>query len=208
MNFFKNLKKLPKEKQQHLALVIFVALGAVIALGPFRSETLGFGGLVSYQLRNLEAIKKKTADAEKESKRIQDAVKHASQTERQLVEAKKSLAEAESDIASGDLYSWVVNTLRQFKAGYQVDIPQFTPIGLTTDVSILPGFPYKQASLSLSGTAHYHDLGRFLSDLENQFPHMRVLNLNLDLNSSPTAEDQETIAFKMDIVTLVKTTSS
>lgn len=205
---FNPFKKLSKEKRQHLVLVVLVTIGACVALGPFRIESLGIGGLISYQMRSLENSKKKTVDATKELKRIQDAVKHSSQTETQLTEARKSLSEAETDIASGDLYAWVVNTLRQFKAGYRVDIPQILPIGATTDVNLIPAFPYKQAAVSVSGTAHYHDLGRFLADLENQYPHIRVVNLSLDLNPSPTTEDQETIAFKMEIVTLVKPTAS
>ena len=75
-------------------------------------------------------------------------------------------------------------------------------------MNLLPNFPYKQATLSLVGTAHFHDFGRFLADLENQFPHIRVVNLSLELNQSPAAEDQETVSFKLDIVTLVKTNPS
>src|ERR1035441_2306292 len=125
-----------------------------------------------------------------------------------LATAKTTLAEAEIDIASGDLYSWVVNTLRDFKAKYKVNIPQFNPIGPTTEVNLMPNFPYKQTTLSVAGTAHFHDFGRFLADLENQFPHVRVLNLNLELNQSPVAEEQEMVSFKLDIVTLVKTNPS
>ena len=98
--------------------------------------------------------------------------------------------------------------MRQFKTSYKVEIPQFQPVGPASDVTLIPAFPYKQTAISVSGTAHFHDLGRFLADLENQFPHMRVVNLSLDLNSSPTTEDQETVAFKLDIVTLVKNSSS
>jgi hypothetical protein len=85
-----------------------------------------------------------------------------------------------------------------------VDIPQFLPIGATADVNLMPDFPYKQAALSVSGTAHFHELGLFLAGLENQFPHIRVLNLSVELNLSPTAEEKETVSFKMEIVTLVK----
>jgi len=202
------LRKLPKEKRQQLVLVLLAAIGVAAVLGPFRIGVLNLGGLISYQLRNIESIRTKTENAQRELKRIQEAVKRSEQIQAQFNEAKNALTAAETDIASGDLYSWVVNMLRQFKAGYKVEIPQFLPIGPTTDVSLIPGFPYKQASLSVSGTAHFHDLGRFLADLENEFPHVRVVNLSLDLNSSPTADDQETVAFKMEIVTLVKTTNS
>jgi Tfp pilus assembly protein PilO len=205
---FNGFKKLSKEKRQQLVLVFMVTLGAVTALGPFRIDMLGFGGLINYQLHSIETAKNKTADARDELQRIQEAVKHSGQLEAQIKDARKQLAEAETDIAYGDVYAWMVNTLRQFKAGYRVDIPQFLPVGPTSEVTLLAGFPYKQVSMSVSGTAHFHDLGRFLADLENEFPHFRIVNLSLDLNPSPTTEDQETVAFKMDIVTLVKNTTS
>src|ERR1035438_10300939 len=45
--------------------------------------------------------------------------------------------------------AWVVNTLRDFKAKYKVNIPQFNPIGPTTEVNLMPNFPYKQTTLSV-----------------------------------------------------------
>jgi hypothetical protein len=60
----------------------------------------------------------------------------------------------------------------------------------------------------VAGSAQFHDLGRFLADLENQFPHVRLLNLSLDVSApSPTVEP-ETLSFKMDIVTLAKPNQS
>jgi hypothetical protein len=85
-----------------------------------------------------------------------------------------------------------------------VEIPQISPVSNPEAVNLIPRFPYKQATLSIGGIAHYHDLGRFIADFENSFPLMRVLNLSLDLNPTPTASDRDKLAFKMDIVTLVK----
>jgi hypothetical protein len=198
------LRKLPKEKRQHLVIVAVVTLLVLAALGPFRLKSLGVGGLTSYQRHNLELLGTKQENARIELRRIQDAVKLTAQIEAEAAEARKALADAESDIASGDVYSWVFNTLRKFQAGYKVNIPQFLPVGATTDVNLMPNFPYKQATLSVSGTAHFHDLGLFLAGLENQFPHIRVLNLSVELNLNPAAEEKETVSFKMDIVTLVK----
>ena len=203
-----NFRKLPREKRNHLIIVAVATLVVVTALGPFRLEMFGVGGLISYQRRSLDHLRDKTENAKRELKRIQDAVKRAEQTEAELAAARQSLADAETDIASGDLYSWVINTLRQFKASYKVEIPAFQPIGPTTDVSMMPNFPYKQAVLSVSGTAHFHDFGRFLADLENKFPHIRVANLGVELNLSPTAEEKETVTFHMDVVTLVKVNPS
>ena len=115
----------------------------------------------------------------------------------------------ESDLATGDLYAWVINTLRAFKLRYKVDVPQFSPIGPVVDMTLLPDFPYKQATLTIAGTAHFHAFGHFLADFENEFPHIRVVNLRLDANPSLAGgQEQELVSFTMEIVTLVKPTQS
>jgi hypothetical protein len=194
-----NFSKLPKEKRQKLMLVVVGTILAATAL---------YCLVISHQNENLARLRNKRLDVQANQRRVAETIRRASAIEADLAGAQKALAEAETDIASGDLYSWVINTLRQFKAAYKVNIPQFNSLGPVTDVNLLPNFPYKQTSLSLAGTAHFHDLGRFLADLENQFPHIRVVNLALDLNPSPAAEDHETVSFKMDLVMLVKTTAS
>ena len=190
-----NLKKLPKQKQQQLVLV---ALATLAALG------LGYGMVIRPQLVNLQHLKNRKTAAVKQLQQVQEAVKHADHTELELADAKKALTAAEADVASGDLYAWVVTTLRRFKASYKVSIPQFSPLGPVTDSNLMPHFPYQQTTMLLGGTARFHDLGRFIADLENQFPHMRVVNLNLELNSSPNAGEEETLGFRMELVTLVK----
>ena len=194
-----NLRKLPQDKRNKLLGVVVGTLAVLAGL---------YLGLIKYQQQNLVHLAQKKVTVEVKHRQVLDAIKHAQQIEADLGIAKKALADAEADIASGDLYSWVINTLRDFKAKYKVNIPQFNPIAGTAEVNLLPNFPYKQATLSVAGTAHYHDFGRFLADLENQFPHIRVLNLSLELNQSPLAEEQETVSFKLEIVTLVKTNPS
>ena len=194
-----NFSKLPKEKRNKLMLVGVGALLAASAL---------YFLLISHQNENLVRLKNKKADVQASQRRVLEAIKRADAIETDLASAKNELAEAETDIASGDLYSWVINTLRRFNTAYKVSIPQFSSLGPVTEVNLLPNVPYKQTSLSLVGTAHFHDLGRFLADLENQFPHIRVVNLCLDLNPSPAQDDQETVSFKLDLVTLVKSNPS
>ena len=194
-----NFSKLPREKRNKLMLVVVGTLLAVAAL---------YCLVISHQNENLARLANKKLDVQANQRRVLEAIRRASAIEADLTSAQQGLAEAEADIASGDLYSWVINTLRQFKSNYKVNIPQFSPISGTSEVSLLSNCPYKQATVSLSGTAHFHDLGRFVADLENQFPHMRVLNLSLELNQSPAADDQETVSFKLDIATLVKTNPS
>ena len=189
------LSKLPKEKRDQLILVVLLTVFSVAGLG---------FGLIKYQYQKLALLAAERQRAQIEFDQVQSAVKHADQIAVRLAESKKALASQEADIASGDLYSWVINTLRPFKSAYKVEVPQFGLFGAVSDVNLLPNFPYRQAALTVTGTAHYHDLGKFIADLENKFPHFRVLNLSLDLNAGPASEDRETLSFKLDLVTLVK----
>jgi Tfp pilus assembly protein PilO len=194
-----NFRKLPREKRNKLIAVVAGSLAIVVGM---------YLLLIEPQNENLDRLAQKKVEVTDNQRRILDTVRRGSEIEAELTSVRKALSEAEADVASGDLYSWVINTIRRFKSAYNVNIPQYSPIRGTSEVSLLSNFPYKQATLSLSGTAHYHDFGHFLADLENQFPHMRVLNLSLELNQSPAADDQETVSFKLNIVTLVKTNPS
>ncbi len=111
-------------------------------------------------------------------------------------------------MASGDLYAWAITTLRTFKLGYKVEIPQFSTIDGPKDVNLLPAFPYKQISLTVGGTATFHEFGRFVADFENQFPHMRLLNLSLEPGGLQAGGESSTLSFKMEIAALVKPTAS
>lgn len=197
-----NFKKLSKEKRNQLILVV---LGTMVIMAG-----LGFG-LISFQYSNLKQMTSRKVAAGKKLHEMQDSIRNADRLETELVEVRKKLEDMESDMATGDRYSWVINTIKRFKLPYKVEIPQFSPISADSDVTLLPKFPYKQASLTVAGTAHYHELGRFLADFENEFPHIRILNLTLDANpgaTSATADDAELLGFKMEIVTLVKPTQS
>jgi len=90
-------------------------------------------------------------------------------------------------------------------AGYSVNIPTVgQPI--ITDVDILPQFPYKQVKISLNGSAYYHDFGKFVSDLENTFPHMRMINVTLEPLTGFDPDSQK-LNFRADVIALVKPNS-
>jgi hypothetical protein len=190
-----NFRKLPKEKRNHLILVAAAALIAVAGL---------YFGLIRCQNESLVHLAQKKAAAAKKLQLTVDAIHRADRIKADLDDARNTLAGTESDVASGDLYAWVINWLRGFKAPYKVEIPQFSQLGMPGDVNLMPNFPYKQTTLTVAGTAHFHDLGQFLADLENKFPHVRILNLSLDANAPSLTAEPETMSFKMDIVTLAK----
>jgi Tfp pilus assembly protein PilO len=194
-----NFSKLPKEKRNRLVLVALLALIVMAGL---------YFGLIQSQTGSLERLAQKKDAAAQKLKGVGDAIRQTDRIKAELDEVRATLASTESDIASGDLYAWVINSLRQFKAPYRVDIPQYSQLSTPVDVNLLPGFPYKQATLTVAGTARFHELGQFLADFENRFPHVRLVNLTLDANSPSAAAEPETLSFKLDIVTLVKSNAS
>lgn len=178
--------------------IIGVILATLLVMGG-----LGYG-LIKRQFDNLQLLAKKKGDADNQLQMMETAVTNAGPVEAVLAEVSTALAEKESTMASGDLYSWSINTMKSFKASHKVEIPQFGPVTQPTEVSLLPRFPYKQAAFNVSGKAYYHDLGRFITEFENQYPFMRVVNLTLNLDPNPAGGDREKLLFKMDIITLVK----
>lgn len=189
------MKHLSKEKKQHLLLVTIGTIGVLVGL---------WFGLISRQQAKLVKLASERDATQLKLDGMTDTLKRADQIERTLEEETQQLAAAEQLMASGDLYAWIINTVRDFKTGYpEVDIPQFSTIQVA-DTSLLPKFPYKQATLTVAGKAFYHDLGTFVADFENQFPYIRLQNLILEPAASTGGGGTEKLSFRMDIVALVK----
>jgi hypothetical protein len=187
------MNKLPKQKRDHLILVAIstVTLMAVIYFGWIRS-----------QFADMSRIKNETTAAQDQLLSIEETIKKSDATTTALFDITETLSHAEEDMASGDTYAWTYDTIRHFKAPYKVDIPSVGQPA-TGDVDLLANFPYKQLKFNISGTAYYHDLGEFISQFENTYPHFRVANLSLEPVGG-VGEDGEKLAFRMDIIALIK----
>jgi Tfp pilus assembly protein PilO len=186
------MKRLSKEKRTQLVIVVLVTVG-ILALIYF--------GLIQRQHYSLDKIAdtKKTADAKLSN--IKSAITNTATIAKELDESSAALEQTVTDMASGDLYSWTFDTLRRFKQSYRIEIPEVGQPAIGT-VDLLPAFPYKQIRFSVSGAGYYHDLGKFIADFENKFPHARLVNLVIEPLSGP--ESGEKLAFKMEIIALVK----
>ena len=188
------MKWLPKEKRNPFILVVVITVGILVVIG--------FGLLRSQSsILARVAASRKTAAAELQA--IEKTIVNADATTNELVMVTAALARAEEDMATGDHYSWAYGTLRSFKQPYKVEIPE---IGQPTEgeVDLIPAFPYRQIRFVVSGKAYYHDLGKFVADFENTFPHIRVANLTID----PATAEGEKLAFRMEIIALVKPNAS
>jgi len=135
---------------------------------------------------------------------MDDTIKRADAVSVQLADLTYTLAQNESDMVTGDPAQWIYNTIRNFKEHYKVDIAVNSQLS-TGPVDLLPAFPYKQLKVTVGGTAYYHDLGKFIADFENTYPHVRITNLSLDPVGG-TGDNSEKLTFRMDIIVLVNPT--
>jgi Tfp pilus assembly protein PilO len=187
------MKRLSKEKRNQLITVIFVTL-AILAL-------IGFG-LIRPQYNSLSKIRTARKAADNKLQSIKHAITNSEAIANEWNETAYALAHAEEDMASGDLYSWTYDTIRHFKQSYKVEIPE---VGHPTigELDLLPSFPYKQIQFAVNGTVYYHDLGKFIADYENSFPHSRMVRLVVEPAASAD-RNSEKLSFKMEIITLMK----
>ena len=188
------MKKLPKEKRNQVILVWLVIIG-VIAGWAFM--------VLDYQMKGRLRARNDLDKRIEQYKGMTNQLALAEDIQKRADEASYSLDVIETKMANGDTFTWALNTLRDFTKGRQVEIPQISQ-PTVSETSLLPGFPYKQAKLTVAGTAFYHDLGMFIADFENQFPHVRITNLDIQ----PNTGGNEKLAFRMDIIFLVKPDSS
>jgi len=159
--------------------------------------------LIRYQHSVIDQLDVKKAASESKKLRVMQIIASSRAIESELDLIDQKLTEHEDRMASGDLYSSMVSLVRGFKQDHNIDIPQFMA-GNESQVDMLPRFPYKQVSLTISGSGTYFDIGKFIADFENQFPAARIQNVNLARSSAQSPEDREKLAFRMEIVSLVK----
>ena len=190
------MKRLPPAKRNQLIMVL---LGTAILIGLVYFFLIQPQGASNTQLAN------QTAEARSKLDSYKVAIKQAAATATELKDSLKQLNDAEQDVASGDVNAWTYDTLRGFKAAHHVDIPNIGQTTSPSEVDMIPAFPYKQIKVTLNGSAYYHDLGKFVADLENTFPHMRVLNLAADPVGSQGSGEH--LNFHLEVVALVKPNS-
>jgi hypothetical protein len=191
------IKNLSKEKRDRLLLIAIGTIAITVGL---------YLGLVKAQKRTLDRISKQTAEQSEKVGGAERLMKSRGEVEKSLEANLQKLKAIEQTMASGDMYSWIISTVNRFRADRKIDIPQFSR-EVTTEVGMFPKFPYRAALFNVRGTAHFHDLGKFIADFENTFPYLRVQNVDLEPATQSAAAgaavDPEKLSFKMEIVALI-----
>jgi Tfp pilus assembly protein PilO len=196
------MKTLSKDKRDRVILAIVIGVAVIAGL---------WFGVIKAQKASLEQHADKLEKAQQKVRDGKRLVERAAQTGADLEQATKKLAAIEDGMAPADKYAWLIQTVNEFRAAYRIDKLNYSREQLG-EVKLLPGFPYKAATFKVQGLAHYHELGKFIADFENAFPFISLQNLQIERQQIELAnvtgpEDLEKLAFKVDIVTLVKPTT-
>ncbi len=195
------MKKLPKEKRNKVIMVWMLVAMAV---------TAWYFVVLKWQLAVKDSARNVGEKRRMQHEDMTSMLKMKDKVTAEADEKGAALAVLESKMISGDVFSWVNNTVREFKQGREVDIPQISQPNDVGDNQLLPKFPYRQVTVTVAGSGFYHDIGMFIADFENQFKFARIINLDIEpgsaANSAP--EDAGKLNFKLDIIFLVKPNQS
>jgi type II secretory pathway pseudopilin PulG len=187
------MRRLPKEKRDKLILVCMIIAIVLIAIGL---------ALIRPEYAAIRDTKSATEEKRQKLENMQNDIDKAATTAAELQDTTVELTEAEKDMATGDPNAWIYDTIRGFKSQYKMDITIATST-TTGDVDLMPKFPYRQLKVTVAGTAYYHDLGRFIADFENNYPHGRICNLLIH-PAGLGGDNAEKLSFSMDIIALIK----
>ena len=189
------MNKLSKQKRDQL---ILTAVGTVMVCG-----ALWYLVILSFQAK-LTGLAKQSKELAEKIGKAEAELKKAPQIEENYGSASNLLWQIEEPMPSGDMYTWIINTINNFTTPYKdISIPSFSREQMG-EVDMLPSFAYKAATFHLKGTAHYNDFGRLVADFENHFPFFLVQNIELIPTRQAGGEEAEKLDFSVEVVALVR----
>jgi hypothetical protein len=204
MKGFSPMNKISKDKRDKVILSALLFIGLAGLLYTF---------VLGAQKDQLAAVHKQMITIKDKLSKAERLVRSAPMIEASLKENQKLIDTRQETMApQGQYYYWFLKLMDQFRAEeklnpvFIIDItqPEFIEAGL------FPNFPYKAASFGMRLNGQFHDVGRFLADLENTYPYFRVQSMKLSPqrgNMKETANTQlptENLVVEVRVVTLIR----
>lgn len=192
------MAKLTKEKRDQLILTGLMSVMIIVAvwmllIGPTRKSLVSLVGEVQT-----------TGDQLRDAQRV---VARAGQIDLEMKATARFLADMEKDMVEGDPNLWIRSTLNEFysSTAHSMALPAIGP-PTERPIGLLPDFPYQGLMFQLSGSAYYHEIGKFIADFENRYPYIRVQNLDFrpDLSVGRFGPSSELLAYTFEIIVPVK----
>lgn len=166
------MTKLSKDKKQKLILICICIAGIVGVLYTY---------VLAAQKEVLNGHRNRTDNLRDKLLRAERAVKSRRILTEQFAESKAKLDLLQKDMAPANQYYWFLSLLNdfvarnKFKANFFQDLSQ----PQTNTVGLLPEFPYQSVVFTVTASGHYHEVGRFLAQFENEYPLVRFVDLRL-----------------------------
>src|SRR6516225_45318 len=124
------MNKLSKEKKNQLVLVAIVL--AMVVGG-------WYAMIYKNQTESLVTLRSKRDAARQKLVQVRKTIDSTDQIQADLAVEKQQLSKIEETMATGDLYAWAINTIREFKLTHKVEIPQYSNIDGPKEMTMLPG---------------------------------------------------------------------
>jgi len=183
-----------KEKRDKLILTVLLTMAAVAGI---------WSGLLQPQKATLKDKLTLVNETQEKLRNVRRALGLMERYKQELAAAQQKLNGMEGRMPSGDVYRWAIRALAGLQTN-SVEFANFEPPRVG-DSTILPKVPYKATVFFLKGTAYYHDFGKFLANLENSFPHLRLQKLELEplQFGEATTEAQQQLSYRLEILALI-----
>lgn len=206
------MNKISKDKRDKVVLSVLVFVGLAGLLYTF---------VLGAQKDQLAAIHKQAVTIKDKLSKAERLVRSAPVIEAALNENQKLIDGRQETMApQGQYYYWFLKLMDQFREQeklnpvFIIDItqPEFIEAGL------YPNFPYKAASFGMRLNGQFHDVGRFIADLENTYPYFRVQSIKMSpqrgnllsgaavsgLKETPGQGPTENLVVEVRVVTLIR----
>lgn len=172
------MNKLSKEKKDKLLLTGIGCLG-VIAVLYFLVITDQKAEIAQLDSR-IDALQAKRNFSEKQGKRTGEVQASLEEARKILIQKQTEMPKPEEDKL------WFLRIMEEMRPRYGLELEEVKN-PLPYEPGVLPNFPFRGVSLSVSMVGNYTDFGRFLADFENRFPYMRVELMSISPDRAPAA---------------------
>ncbi len=175
------MNKLSAEKRRQ---ILYVAIGAAALVGALWFFAIGG------ELDRIYDLDEKNGQAREKLYQNDLWITKAKKVQPEVEHAKLKLEALETGMAPANKLEWrqwLRTQLYFVQTNYhdQVILSEITLDPGECNVELLPRFPYQAVRFRVPVTAYFQDFGKFLADLENQFPYLRIENLSLRPAVSP-----------------------
>ena len=188
------MNNLSKEKKQQLILIGIMTIGIMSGL---------WFALISPQQKSRQQIAKKTAGIQDQVGKADKLVKKSSEIADRLSVVKTELDAKHEGMSGADPFLWFITLMNKYvtvNATKYPSLANFQTVNYTrepVEVGLLPQFPYKAVVFTVQMVGNYQDFGRFLADFENDWPYLRVQNVNLRLPAAVPTDEKLDITFEV-----------